>query len=298
MNNHIILDTLNYLQEEDGEEEEQILMEEDALLVHFFKENLEQDELEEEMFYALCFEFPVIVAQYSIEFLQDIYGASPMIYFSRERRKKCDRMDFTEQFWLQKHPSLEDPTPENPFPSFSFRDHYRIKRSTFNQVVNYCMRSKEYVGAILHGGIPVEIQVAVVFWRFANCHLGYRIAEMTMGVSAGSFCQLTRRFLNAMLGLSASIINWPINDPTRAADIVQGFATGPNTRLSNVIGAIDGKNVVIQKPSVRGNDYIDRKGRATINMMAICDDKGKFMYLRLGVSGITTNELCYCYSFN
>lgn len=262
--------------------------EEDAIISKCFTLIAEDDE-DEEMFFAICSQFQTLVATYTIEFLREIWDASPAIYFARERRKKCDRLDFTEQYWLQKHPSLQDPTPENPHPPNSFRDHYRVNRRTFNRVVNHCMGSAAYAGSILKDGIPVEVQVAVVFWRFANCHFGFRIAEMTLGISAGSYHHCTKRFLSAMMNLVKDVITWPVNNPTRAANIAEGFATAPNrsTRLKDVIGAIDGKNVVIQKPSERGNEYVDRKGRPSMNMMAVCDDKGRYMYVKLGASGRT-----------
>ena len=89
-----------------------------------------------------------------------------------------------------------------------------------------------------------------------------------------------------MMTISKSVITWPINDPARAAEIANGFQErGDTVRLDEALGAIDGKNFVIQKPSVRGNDYVDRKGRASVNMMAVCDDEGRFMYIKLGISG-------------
>lgn len=37
------------------------------------------------------------------------------------------------------------------------------------------MGCSQYAESILYGGIPVQVH-AVVFWRFSNCHLCYRIA--------------------------------------------------------------------------------------------------------------------------
>ncbi|CAO3680585.1 unnamed protein product [Rhizopus stolonifer] len=174
-------------------------------------------------------------------------------------------MDFTEQYWLQKHISLEDPTFENPFPTFSFRDHYRINRSTFDAIVNKCMGCSQYAGSILQGGTPVEIQIATVFWRFSNSHYGYRITEMTLGVSAGSFHNFNERFLDAMMTISKNIIVCRLM-----------IVKKPPTLL------MDSKTKA--KPIRRGNDYVDRKGRASVNMMAVCNHKGQYMYIKLGIS--------------
>ena len=259
----------------------QQIEEEDIAIIEIYKA-----ELEEEMFNHLLLEFSSLGIRYTVEFLREIWDASPRIYFERERRRRVDRMDFTEQYWLQKHPSLQDPTDENPFSTFAFRDHYRVHRYTFNKIVDKCIGCPEYTGSILRGRIPVEVQVATVLWRFSNCHYGYRIAETTLGVSAGSYHNFTERFLGAMMTISKSVITWPINNPARAAEIANEFQErGDTVRLDEALGAIDGKNFVIQKPSVRGNDYVDRKGRASVNMMAVCDDEGRFMYIKLGISG-------------
>ncbi|KAG1468603.1 hypothetical protein G6F56_003736 [Rhizopus delemar] len=240
-------DLLVMLQSQENEREDEqfayVLEEKDIAIVEKFKYDLAQYEGEEEMFNALCLEFQRNKSRYATSVLHEIWNASPQIYFARERRRRKDRMDFTEQYWLQKHISLEDPTFENPVLTFNFRDHYRINRSTFEVIVN-----------------KLEIQIAVVFWRFSNCHYGYRIAEMTLGVSAGSFRNFTERFLDAMMTISKSIIAWPINDPEKAAIIADGFRNkGRNIRLDQAIGAIDGKNIVIQKPIRRGNDYLIEK---------------------------------------
>ncbi|CAO3665555.1 unnamed protein product [Rhizopus stolonifer] len=247
-----------------------MLEEKDIAIVEKFKYELAQYDVEEEMFNALCLEFQRNKSKYATSVLYELWNASPQIYFARKRRKRKGRMDFTEQYWLQKHISLEDPTFENPFPTFSFRDHYRINRSTFDAIVNKCMSCSQYAGSILHGETPVEIQIATVFWRFSNSHYGYRIAEMTLGVSARFFHNFTERFLDAMMTISRSIIVWPIDDPEKAANIANGFKNkGRNVRLDQAIGAIDGKIFVIQKSTRRGNDYVDRKGRASVNMMAV-----------------------------
>lgn len=258
-----------------------------ARILQLFQAELFLVEEEDDTFNTLLVEYrESSIHHFSTEVLYDIWDASPFIYFSRERRRRKDRMDFTEQYWLQKYPSLQDPTLDNPNPPFAFRDHYRINRSTFDKIVNICMRSSHYAGSILRGGVPVEeIQVATVLWRFSNCHYGYRIAEMTLGPSAGSYSNFTKRFLATMMAYSKNVISWLISDPVRAAEIVCGFKGRDTVRLDETLGAIDGKNVVIQKPKNRGNDYVDRKGRASVNMMAVCNHLGRFMFIKLGISG-------------
>ena len=69
----------------------------------------------------------------------------------------------------------------------SFKAHYRMNRASFNWLVNRLSRCVEYAGSIARGGYPVEVQLACILWRFANTHFGYRIASVSLGVTAGSY---------------------------------------------------------------------------------------------------------------
>lgn len=135
----------------------------------------------------------------------------------------------------------------------------------------------------------MEIQVASILWRFSITHFGFRIAHVHLGIPAGSYHNFTVRFLDAMIRISKNKIKWPIDDPERADEIAEGFASlggRSELKLNKVLGAIDGKLVVIQKPSVNGNSYVDRKGNASLSLLGICDHKCRFIYVKCGHSGI------------
>jgi hypothetical protein len=70
-----------------------------------------------------------------------------------------------------------------------------------------------------------------------------------------------------MFRMSSKIIALPIDDPQRAREIANGFKDldVDGERLQNAVGAINGKNIVIQKPHENGNSYVDRKGHALLN---------------------------------
>lgn len=215
-----------------------------------------------------------------------IYNCSP-IFMSGERSPRVvrsARMDTYEQYWTVKHPNLND----DPKSRKSYRAHYRINKKTFQWLVARLSNSSHYAGSIVQGGYSVEIQVACVLWRFANTHFGYRIAEVTLGVSAGSYRNFTERFINAMVDMSNEVISWPIGNSARALENSEEFYElgGPNNmRLKGILGCIDGKLVTIQKPSVNGNAHVDRKNNASMNLTAVCDARCRFMYAKTGHSG-------------
>lgn len=156
----------------------------------------------------------------------------------------------------------------------SFKSHYRISLQVFNLLVDELAQLPEYTGSQTHpNSYPVHVQVAVVLWRFANSHFGFRIMRETLGISDSSYNNFTNRFNNATVRIGKRVITWPKNDLERTRRITQGFHLGgcDQTRLPGGIGAMDGKLVVIQKPSKNGDMYVDRKNHASISLLAVCD---------------------------
>lgn len=267
--------------EMDAKEEEEVIadaMQEDELtFVDTFDTDIET--FFQNILLDMTIKQPYIL-NYSLDLLKVIFYSNPFLFFTRSRRSREERMDVAEAYWLQKHPSLSD--DDN---WYSFRSHYRVTRRTFDWIVSRCEQMPEYIFSVLQGGIPVEIQVACALWRFSNTHFGYRIAEMHLGVSPGSYNNFTNRFINVMKRMWPEIIKWPINDAQRAREMAEGFASLGGARLKNCIGAMDGKNVVIQKPSRNGVDYLDRKNHASINLLGVCDSMKRFIYVKAGLPG-------------
>jgi hypothetical protein len=137
---------------------------------------------------------------------------------------------------------------------------------------------------------PVFIQVAIALVRLANNHIGYRMAFMDWYVSYGSYTNFTRRVVKAIKGLlTESTISWPTTYE-RARDIADAFEyplNNPNRCLPNIVGAIDGKNCIIRKPSpsLYGSFFRDRKGNYSVKITAVCDSLCRFTYIRVGDSG-------------
>ncbi|KAG2215837.1 hypothetical protein INT45_002906 [Circinella minor] len=187
-------------------------------------------------------------------------------------------------YWTSFHPSLSDEEERRS----SFKAHYRITLETFNNLIRKLSSCEEYMGSQLHGRFPLFIQVATVLWRFANSMFGFRVMEMTLGIKDGSYNNFTNRFVDAMKHVGEQVIIWPVNDRERALEIANGFrgrGTAEELRLSGVIGAMDGKLVVIHKPASRGNLYVDRKNWSSMSLLAVCDHRTKFMMVKTRDSG-------------
>jgi hypothetical protein len=189
-------------------------------------------------------------------------------------------------YWEIGHPFLTD--DDNPVTSF--RATYRLNRSTFERLVND-LSNHEVYQFTAPNALPVYIQISCAIWRLANCHIGYRLINLGWGVSYGSYTNMTRRFITAVKDIYKNVIKWPV-DEEKVREIQQGFQhpngdIGPH-RLPRVIGALDGKNIIIHPPSPLEHRefWRDRKGHFSVKLTAICDYKCRFTYISVGDSGI------------
>lgn len=69
-------------------------------------------------------------------------------------------------------------------------------------------------------------------------------------------------------------------------------------RLPSVVGALDGKNVVIEAPSPPSyaEQWRDRKNRFSVKLTAVCDHLCRFTYIRVGDSGRTHDAAAFRYT--
>ncbi|KAG2208998.1 hypothetical protein INT47_011138 [Mucor saturninus] len=84
----------------------------------------------------------------------------------------------------------------------------------------------------------------------------------------------------------ADLIEWPKNEQ-RVAEIKNGFMYGEGRTVRGLpaVGALDGKNFVIESRTEHAEDWRDRKGNFAMKLTAVCDDKSKFTYISVGDSG-------------
>lgn len=55
------------------------------------------------------------------------------------------------------------------------------------------------------------------------------------------------------------------------------------------LGALDGKRVLIQKPTNSGSDFYDYKGHCSIILLALVDAHYKFLYIDVGTNRRTSD---------
>ncbi|XP_052784550.1 putative nuclease HARBI1 isoform X2 [Mya arenaria] len=93
----------------------------------------------------------------------------------------------------------------------------------------------------------------------------------TMGRDKATVCRVVKHVTEGLVEMKDRFIRWPTRMDTRR-NIMAGFAEVAG--IPNVIGAIDGSHVEITKPGpTEERPFINRKGSASINVMAVCDNK-------------------------
>ncbi|OAD67145.1 hypothetical protein PHYBLDRAFT_151751 [Phycomyces blakesleeanus NRRL 1555(-)] len=185
------------------------------------------------------------------------------------------------QCWYVCHPTLTDDLGSN-----SFQLQYQMSHANFELLLNIVSQHQVYEMASNNNSYPIEIQVATVLWCFVNTHFGYCLTEQFLGVSAGSYTQFTMRFITAMSDYSDKFVNWRVYDSEtgarRAAEFEQPERHGVS--LSDVIGAIYGKLISIQKPFLHGNSWVNCHNNSSINILAVCNANKCFIFVRTGQS--------------
>ncbi|KAG2233312.1 hypothetical protein INT48_007748 [Thamnidium elegans] len=206
----------------------------------------------------------------------------------------ADNQSFSNyHYWTITHPFLSDDDNSHT----SFRAMYRMNRSSFERLVNDLSLHSAF-DLRAHNSTPAYIQISCIIWRLANCHIRYRMSNISFGVSHGSYMNFFRRTLIAIEGIYGNKISWPVNQE-RVEAIQTGFEwphgqrEGAVRRLPNIISALDGKNVIIESPRVHPEHWRDRKGHFSMKLTAVCDNKCRFIYIRVGDSGRTHDAAAF-----
>ncbi|KAI7855432.1 hypothetical protein BDC45DRAFT_568326 [Circinella umbellata] len=252
---------VDILKQEQEENEEELLRreEQDLLLAIGVRETEILDYIPFESITRLMTEAALRARIVQEDFFFEIYWANPAFVMANETRRPRQQRAFESIYWWTiRYPNLRDDARIRN----SFKADYRITLRAFTELVDELKGRPEYAGSQAKDGYPVEIQVAVVLWRFANSMFGFRVMQETLGISDGSYTNFTDRFISAMQVVSHKYITWPKDDLVRTREIAEGFiikSTREKPRLPSVIGAMDGKLVVIQKHARYSDFYHELK---------------------------------------
>ncbi|XP_036139704.1 putative nuclease HARBI1 [Monomorium pharaonis] len=128
--------------------------------------------------------------------------------------------------------------------------------------------------------IAAEKQLLLSLWRFATPD-SYRSIIHRFNVAKGTAINSVRRVVKALCMLSPRFIKWPTEN--KIQEIICGFFN--TSGFPDTIGAIDGTHINIPAPAINPEAYVNRKGRHSIQLQAVCDHTRYFTHIYVGNVG-------------
>ncbi|XP_061589260.1 putative nuclease HARBI1 [Cololabis saira] len=128
--------------------------------------------------------------------------------------------------------------------------------------------------------VPATKKVLMFLWFMANQN---SLREMSdkFDVSQSTAQRIILQALNIMSTMGLSFIFWP-NACEKAASAA---AFHRLCGLTGVIGAIDGCHFRMQRPPIRGGDYMNCKSFYSVLLQGIVDERGRFINIFAGPPG-------------
>jgi hypothetical protein len=152
------------------------------------------------------------------------------------------------------------------------RARYRFGREALGFIVDVLRTDLERPTKRGHALSP-ETQVLIALRFFASGSFQQVIGD-TIGVDKSTVSNVVRDVSLALVSRTDQFIKWP--NAARRQEIQTEFFTRGGFPL--VIGAVDGTHVRIQGPSENEPNYVNRKNYHSINVQAVCDDKGEYKH--------------------
>jgi hypothetical protein len=166
-----------------------------------------------------------------------------------------------------------------------FLVHARMSRTAFDALIEKIKDLPPYNPPdVRKPQTDIKLQVLCVLLRLGTFGNGASIAHIAYrcNVSEGSIIAFTRRFFDAIMMIESEYIFWP-NEQQKAIIMK---ANGKRRGFNKCIGFMDGTHCILEyRPAIRGDEYCNRKGRYSIQTMAICDHQKKFRCLETGYFG-------------
>ncbi|KAM3866921.1 putative nuclease HARBI1 [Diretmus argenteus] len=163
----------------------------------------------------------------------------------------------------------------------TFARHFRVTKPQFEYLLMK-LQDNGIQSEHLQGlpPVPVTKKVLMFLWYMANQN-SFREMSDKFDVSQSSAHRIIMEVLNTICTMGSTFISWP-NACEKAASAA---AFHRLCGLDGVIGAIDGCHIRVQRPPIRGGDYMNCKSFYSILLQGIVDERGRFIDIFAGPPG-------------
>ncbi|XP_048577473.1 putative nuclease HARBI1 [Nematostella vectensis] len=149
------------------------------------------------------------------------------------------------------------------------KSRFRFRKDTIEYITQFLRGELSRDTRRNHAHAPI-VQVLVAL-RFYASGSFLQIIGDTFGLPKSTVSRCVSDVTRALVSKADRFIKWPSRE--RQREIKQAFYDKHG--FPGVIGCIDGTHVKLQAPTNHENDYVNRKGQHSINVQAVCDNKGK-----------------------
>uniref|UniRef100_A0A8C5G485 DDE Tnp4 domain-containing protein n=1 Tax=Gouania willdenowi TaxID=441366 RepID=A0A8C5G485_GOUWI len=163
----------------------------------------------------------------------------------------------------------------------TFKQHFRVTKPQFEYLAMK-LQHNGFENQNIQGvcPVPVKKKVLMLLWYMANQH-SFREMSDKFDVSLSSAHRIILQALSIMSTIGTSFISWP--DSSGRAESAAAFQR--LCGLAGIIGAIDGCHIRVQRPPIRGGDYMNCKSFYSVLLQGIVDERRRFIDIFAGPPG-------------
>ncbi|KAK5639766.1 hypothetical protein RI129_010577 [Pyrocoelia pectoralis] len=163
-----------------------------------------------------------------------------------------------------------------------FRNFLRMDKDTFEYLLKLIQPAIEKENTIMRECISARDRLTVTL-RYLATGESYKSLMFSFRIGHSTISKFVPEVCTAIYnGLKAEYLKTPVT-PAEWLSIAEEFQVKWN--LPNVLGAIDGKHIMLQAPRSEGSTYFNYKGTHSIVLLALVDANYKFRYIDVGCNG-------------